>query len=229
MRPALEPGRWCDRRSCMNLRTLAAVIVVGVAAASVTGGCGSTGRTVSAADSTTPTTAAVRASSNESTRRDAGGTARHASLPACDALRCGPPTPSVPCPTHQTVPSFNGSYCGPQPIAGNGLGPSGECTGRESVPPCGPGMVVGRYYAYTLPGRCDGRLILNGRHWISELPPPTPVPDMDVWVSVGPGDRHAGFISPNGAVGFDLDHGQATPVCSKPPSPVPLPAASPTT
>ena len=72
-------------------------------------------------------------------------------------------------------------------------------------------MVAGRYYEYTLPGRCDGRLILDGRHWISELPPPTPVADMSVWVAVN-GD-HAGFISPKGAVGFDPDHGQPTATC----------------
>lgn len=121
----------------------------------------------------------------------------------------------APCPVHQAEPSFGSTYCGPDPSAGNGYGPSGECTGRETVPPCGPGMIVGRYYRYTLPGRCDGRLILNGRHWLSELPPPTPVPDMYVWVSIGHGDQGAGFISPKGAVGFDLDHGQPAPVCSK--------------
>jgi len=78
-------------------------------------------------------------------------------------------------------------------------------------------MIVGRHYAYTLPGACDGRLILDGRHWLSELPPPTVVPDMYVWVSVGPDDQHAGFISPNGSVGFDIDRGQSVPVCSEPP------------
>jgi hypothetical protein len=109
---------------------------------------------------------------------------------------------------------MNGSYCGPQPVAGNGLGPSGECTGREVAPPCGPGVVMDRYYAYTLPGRCDGRLFLDGRRWISELPPPQPVPDMYVWVHVGPTGSHAGFISPMGSVGFDLDHGQAAHTCS---------------
>ena len=77
----------------------------------------------------------------------------------------------TPCPPHQAEPTMNGAYCGPAPRPGNGLGPSGECTGRETVPPCGAGMIPGRYYAYTLPGTCDGRLILDGGHWRSELPP----------------------------------------------------------
>jgi hypothetical protein len=75
-------------------------------------------------------------------------------------------------------------------------------------------MVLDRYYPYTLPGRCDGRLVLNGQRWISELPPPTPVPDMYVWVHVGPAASHAGFISPSGSVGFDLDHGQPPHACA---------------
>ena len=74
-------------------------------------------------------------------------------------------------------------------------------------------MITGRYYAYTLPGRCDGSLILDGRRWRSELPPPAPVPDLYVWVSVGAGDR-AGFISPSGSVGFEPDHGQPAAACN---------------
>jgi hypothetical protein len=128
----------------------------------------------------------------------------------------GPPPVPTPCPAHQAVPSMNGSFCGPVPRAGNGLGRSGECTGKETGPPCGAGMVPGRYYEYTLPGRCDGRLILDGRHWISELPPPKPVPDMDVWVSVDTTGTHAGFISPQGSVGFDPDHGQPPAACTGP-------------
>jgi hypothetical protein len=108
---------------------------------------------------------------------------------------------------------MNGRFCGPTPTRGTGLGPSGECTGRETSPPCGPGMVAGRYYAYTLPGRCDGRLILDGRRWRSELPPPKPVPDMYVWVSVDRGDQHAGFISPKGSVSFEPDHGTPASTC----------------
>jgi len=123
--------------------------------------------------------------------------------------------PAAPkCPAHQTEPSFNSTYCGPTPGPGNGLGPSGECTGRETAPPCGPGMLPGRYYAYTLPGRCDGRLILNGSRWRSELPPPTPEPDTYVWVSLNARGEGAGFISPAGAVDFRRDTGQPASVCA---------------
>jgi hypothetical protein len=131
-------------------------------------------------------------------------------------FRSGPPpvSPLPSCPAHQTQPSMStGTFCGPTPSRGAGLGPAGECTGRETTPPCGPGMVAGRYYAYTLPGRCDGRLILDGRRWRSELPPPKLVPDMFVWVSVARDNQHAGFISPRGTVSFDPDYGQPVSAC----------------
>ena len=68
-------------------------------------------------------------------------------------------------------------------------------------------------YAYTLPGRCDGKLVLDGRHWLSSLPPPADVPDIDVWAYVKPGGNIAGFIAPAGAVEFEPDNGQRTPAC----------------
>jgi hypothetical protein len=68
-------------------------------------------------------------------------------------------------------------------------------------------MEVDRSYASTQAGTCDGRLILDGRTWDSELPPPYPVPPMHVWVSISPGDG-AGFISPNGVVGIAADTGR---------------------
>jgi len=142
-----------------------------------------------------------------------------------------PPLPP-PCPAHQSAPTFNETFCGPTPPQGNGFGPSGECTGRETAPPCGPGMIPGRYYAYTLPGRCDGRLILDGGHWRSSLPPPIPVPDMNVWVSVTANDRQAGFISPNGSVTIEPDTGQPVSVCTTNTPPTPSkqgPVASPAT
>jgi hypothetical protein len=132
------------------------------------------------------------------------------SRPTCSARDC-PPPPPIPCPSDQTEPSMQtGSFCGPTPGPGNGLGPSGECSGKETAPPCGPGMIPDRYYEYTLPGRCDGKLILDGRRWLSMLPPTTNGPSMNVWVSVYHGSKSAGFISPAGAVGFDLDTGQTS-------------------
>jgi hypothetical protein len=107
---------------------------------------------------------------------------------------------------------MNGSFCGPIPPPGNGLGPNGECTGAETAPPCGTGVVVGRYYAYTLPGTCDGVIVFDGRRWDSELPPDHRVPDMNVWMRLG-GASTAGFISPNGAVGFRPDAGAPPPSC----------------
>jgi hypothetical protein len=124
-----------------------------------------------------------------------------------------PPAPPK-CPARQTQPSFNLTYCGPTPGPGNGLGPSGECTGHETAPPCGPGMVPNRYYPYTLPGRCDGRLILNGSRWRSGLPPPMPVPDLYVWVSLNARGEGPGFISAQGAVDFRRDTGQPVAACA---------------
>ena len=130
----------------------------------------------------------------------------------CSGARSCPPGPTPPCPANQAQPSFGGRFCGPDPGPGNGFGPSGECNGRETLPPCGAGMIPGRYYAYTLPGRCVS-LTLDGRTWYSELPPPNPVPDMNVWVSIDAAGDHAGFISPNGAVGFSPGVGGA-PACT---------------
>ena len=100
-----------------------------------------------------------------------------------------PPPLTPACPAHQSAPTFNETFCGPTPPPGSGFGPSGECTGRETAPPCGLGMIPDRYYAYTLPGRCDGRLILDGRHWRSELPPAMPVPDQYGWVKIRANSR----------------------------------------
>jgi hypothetical protein len=165
------------------------------------------------AASMTPTPRLLRVPTNATASTAPATSTSQSSSRPCSLDSC-PSSRPVPCPAHQTEPSMKtGSYCGPTPVAGNGLGPSGECTGRETAPPCGAGMVPGRYYAYTLPGRCDGRLVLDGGHWISSLPPPTPVPDIDVWVYVLRGGRVAGFIAPTGAVQFDPDTGQRAPAC----------------
>ncbi len=131
----------------------------------------------------------------------------------CLVRSCPPPLPTL-CQAHQAEPSMStGSYCGPKPVAGNGLGPQGECTGRETAPPCGPGMVPGHYYAYTLPGRCDGKLVLDGGRWRSTLPPTSDVPDVDVWAYVKADGKTAGFIAPVGAVQFVPDTGRPVPKC----------------
>ena len=159
-----------------------------------------------------PSTGAVWATSTTPTPRllrvpTATAPVTTTTVDGCQSRDCPPPRPG-PCAPNQTEPSMaTGSYCGPDPVPGNGLGPSGECTGRELAPPCGPGMVADRYYAYTLPGRCDGKLILDGGQWLSTLPPPTNSPDMYVWVRIGAQKKGAGFISPAGAVGFEPDTG----------------------
>jgi hypothetical protein len=72
--------------------------------------------------------------------------------------------------------------------------------------------VVGRYYAYTLPLRCDGRTIFDGRSWVSELPPPTDMAPMHVWMALSSATS-AGFIAPQGSVGFNLDTGGPPTPC----------------
>lgn len=106
----------------------------------------------------------------------------------------------------------DGRYCGPAPEPGNGSGPGGQCSGHESTPPCGGGVVVGTYYAYTLPVRCDGRITFNGRRWESDLLPPTDGPDLWGWMRLGR-DGHLRFVSPDGTVGFSPALGHATSNC----------------
>lgn len=115
----------------------------------------------------------------------------------------------APCPN----PTWEGGqYCGPSPQPGQGNGSGGQCSGHETMPPCGPGAVVGTYYAYTFPTRCDGRIIFDGRRWDSNLRPPTNGPDVWVWMRLGPGG-HLRFISPDGTIGFTPDHGKPLPSC----------------
>jgi hypothetical protein len=147
------------------------------------------------------------------------GAVEHVAVPAPVAItitgRGGPLSEPPPCPVPSPEPSMaTGGYCGPVPPPGNGLGPNGECTGRETNAPCSAGVVPGRYYAFTLPGRCDGVIVFDGRRWISELPPPTNVPDFDVWMRLD-ANGGLGFIGPHGAVGFTPDHGQPRSVCAR--------------
>lgn len=91
-------------------------------------------------------------------------------------------------------------FCGPAPGPGNGSGPEGSCVGTETVPPCGPGMVAGKYYAYTLLSSCTNDYI-DGRWWRNELPGGSG--QLNVWISVNTTGSAAGWIGPNGAVGFE--------------------------
>jgi hypothetical protein len=70
----------------------------------------------------------------------------------------------------------------------------------------------GRYYPYTLPLRCDGLALFDGRRWYSMLTPPTEGGTMHVWMRLGP-SGFVGFVSPSGAVGFNPDQGQTPPPC----------------
>jgi hypothetical protein len=123
------------------------------------------------------------------------------SLPATTPTRC-------PTPTWE-----GGQYCGPAPQPGNGNGSDGKCSGNEPTAPCGPGAVVGTYYAYTLPVRCDGRITFDGRRWDSELPPPANGAEVWVWMRLEPGG-HLRFVAPNGTVGFNPDRGKPPPSCN---------------
>jgi len=126
-----------------------------------------------------------------------------------------PPPDAPPCPAHQTTPStVGGRFCGPSPGPGNGSGPDGVCSGTETVPPCGHGVIPDRYYAYTMPGTCDGLVTFDGRRWVSELPPPSPSPDFDVWIRLGVGGS-VRWISPSGAVGLAPYVGQPLSGCRR--------------
>jgi hypothetical protein len=129
------------------------------------------------------------------------------------AAHSAPPAIPGPCPSDVIVPEWlDGRFCGPAPTAGNGDGPDGVCTGQETSVPCGPGVTVGQYYPYTLPGTCSGLIIFDGRQWVSELPPSTQEPDIDVWMAFN--DGGVSWIGPNGAVGFQPYTGQPLNQCS---------------
>jgi hypothetical protein len=153
---------------------------------------------------TSTTASGASASTNATGRASAGDNS--------GSLSARPPTPT-PCPTDQLTPTMaSGSFCGPAPMAGNGLGPSGTCDGRETDPPCGPGVVPGRFYAYTVPGTCSGLLDFDGKQWVSELPPPNPVPAFDVWIQLS-ADGSVRWIAPTGSAGLIPYTGQTLTQC----------------
>jgi hypothetical protein len=123
-----------------------------------------------------------------------------------------PPTP-LPCPAHQLTPTTaRGRYCGPDPGPGSGAGPNGTCTGSETAPPCGPGVVPGRYYAYTMPGTCSGLMTFDGQQWVAELTPPSAGADFYVWMRIDP-NGSARWISTTGSVGLRPYTGQPLSGC----------------
>jgi hypothetical protein len=137
--------------------------------------------------------------------------------PARTGIRIGSSAPAPnppPCPAGLTVPTnFGGGYCGPTPPAGNGLGPDGECTGNETTAPCGAGVTVGQYYAYTVPGTCDGLMIFDGKRWVSLIAPSYPVPDFHMWLALG-ADGVLRAIGPRGQFSFAPYTGQPLTQCS---------------
>jgi hypothetical protein len=130
-----------------------------------------------------------------------------------------PPASTVAaCPSDATEPSVGNAYCGPEPTAGNGDGPDGLCTGRESRPPCGRGVEPGRWYPYTLAIDCDAHMLFNGQRWVSTLgPPPAGEAPRHVWIQLYASDQ-AGVLSPTMAVGYKLDPDGPPTTCQAPPS-----------
>ncbi|MDA8263468.1 MAG: hypothetical protein M0Z47_11640 [Actinomycetota bacterium] len=117
--------------------------------------------------------------------------------PPAAGTKTASPVPT--CPPIKFPEWVGGTFCGPPPGPGNGSGPDGSCLGSETAPPCGPGMVAGKYYAYTLVDACANYYI-DGRWWSSELQGGTG--SLNVWISVNSGGTGTGWIGPNGAVGF---------------------------
>jgi len=103
------------------------------------------------------------------------------------------------CPPISFPDWVGGHFCGPAPGPGNGSGSGGSCLGTETAPPCGSGMAIGKYYAYTRNSLCTNDYI-DGRWWTNELPGGSGL--QNVWVSVGNSLAGAGWIGPNGSVGF---------------------------
>jgi hypothetical protein len=125
-----------------------------------------------------------------------------------------PPDPADnPC-AADAKPSMDGGWiCGPSAPPGNGDGADGVCAGSEITAPCGPGVEPDTYYAFTLPGGCGGRISFDGRQWVSQLPPPSPQPNVYVWMRLS-ASGELRFIAPGiGSVGFVPTSGTTTDTC----------------
>ena len=64
----------------------------------------------------------------------------------------------------------------------SGHGPAGTCNGTETVPPCGPGVAMGKYYPYSWARTCSERALFNGRIWQGTLQPPQQQPPSRGWI-----------------------------------------------
>ena len=72
--------------------------------------------------------------------------------------------PEAACPPPVFV---GGKFSGAMPHDGSGRGTHGECVGTETTAPCAPGVVVGRFYAMTIPSGCGQPIRFDGRRWWS--------------------------------------------------------------
>jgi hypothetical protein len=65
---------------------------------------------------------------------------------------------------------------------GSGKGPAGTCDGSETTPPCGPGVMIGKYYPYTWAPDCSERAYFEGRTWQGTLRPTQQQPPRRGWM-----------------------------------------------
>jgi hypothetical protein len=94
---------------------------------------------------------------------------------------------------------------------GSGKGPAGTCDGRETAPPCGPGVVVGKYYPYTWPQDCGERAYFDGRVWQGTLRPTQQQPPSRGWMILTARSA-ASWTGSNGTDGLTPATGPA-PAC----------------
>jgi hypothetical protein len=94
--------------------------------------------------------------------------------------------------------------------SGNGPGPAGTCNGTETAPPCGPGVVPGKYYPYTWAAGCSQRAFFDGRTWQGTLRPTQQQPPIKGWIILTE-PNEARWTAPNGTDSL-------TPVAGPPPT-----------
>ena len=92
---------------------------------------------------------------------------------------------------------------------GSGKGPAGTCDGRETAPPCGPGVVVGTYYPYTWAQDCGARAYFDGHMWEGTLRPTQQQPPSRGWMILT-APTAARWTGSNGTDGLTPAAGPAT-------------------